>query len=139
MLERLLFLPVLFVPMLAELFIESHYELKKGISLNHPWTMVARGLLMTLIALIPVDWAQLWPIDWARFGAALALQIGIHFMFFNYFYNWRTGRKTFYLRDAGIDKILKEVTIIGMVFFQLMGLLIGIVLYFPEINERGPL
>jgi hypothetical protein len=115
---------ILSLPLVLELIYETRKELREKISINHFWSAVIRGALMLVIAglfnMIGIN-------DWWR---ALVFMVTLHFMFFNYLYNALTNRKLTYLRDKGIDKVLQQVGWLGVLFFQIILLSVGIMIYF---------
>jgi hypothetical protein len=120
---------VLLIPTLSEAFIESYLEKAKKISVNHFWTAVLRGVFMLGIALtFHLIGIVLW---WQAF----VFMVALHFAFFNYLYNWLTrntegGRKWNYLRDKGIDGMLKVLPWWGLMFFQSIILSTGLMVYY---------
>lgn len=114
---------ILSIPWILEWWLETYAELKKQVSVNHFWSAALRGLVMLLIAGV-YDWIGIN--DWWR---VLILEIALHFAFFNYAYNVRTGRKLFYLRKAGIDKYLEMLTPLGIIWFQLVILTAGYLIF----------
>lgn len=89
---------------LVEAPIESYFEIKKRISVNHFWTAVARGFLMGLISLV-LWWMHATEYWWQ--GAVLCF--GVFFAFFNYLYNLLTRRNLLYLRSKGTDAMLAHM------------------------------
>jgi hypothetical protein len=119
---------ILLLP-LIEAPIEAWFEIKRKVSVNHFWTAVARGVLMLVISII---FHLLGIVLWWQ---ALALMVALHFAFFNYLYNWLTrkkegGRKWNHLRDSGIDGRLKALPWWGLMFFQGIILITGLMVYY---------
>jgi hypothetical protein len=116
---------LLALPYILEVLFETYFEKKKGISVNHFWTAVARGALMILIGgmFFKLEWHDNW------WEPAL-VSVAIHFALFNYTYNWITGRKWTYLRSKGIDAVLASLPLMARIFFQVVFLLACLYEYF---------
>lgn len=118
------------MPCAIEVSIETWFEKKKQISVNHFWTAVGRGVIMLAIS-AAFDWFGVVEHWWQAFLFSMA----IHFASFNYLYNAITGRVWSYLRDAGIDGLLKETTPPhGVVFLQLWLLAVAAIIYFDPLS-----
>jgi hypothetical protein len=118
----LLMILLMMSPYIIEVGIETYYELKKNVSLSHFISAGVRGLLMVIIGALFMKqgWSQSW---WEP----VILMMVIHFAFFNYTYNWITGRKWNYLRKKGIDKYIAEIPVLALMFLQLWMLVLGVV------------
>lgn len=106
------------MPWIIEVIFETYCEKVEKISVNHFWSAVARGILILIIALIFGKWQ------------AILYMVAIHWMFFDYTYNLITRRKWYYLRDGGIDKLLKNIPGYGLLFFRIIILITGFMVYY---------
>jgi hypothetical protein len=116
-------LPILFLPYLIEVWVETYFELKKKRSLSHRNTAIVRGALMIVIAL------GFHFFGLQNFWLVMFAQAAIHFMFFNYTYNRITKRPMDYLRDKGIDLLLQIFPFLLILYFQIALLEISVMLY----------
>lgn len=119
---------IMLTPVPLEAYIEAFYEKVHKISPSHTWTMVARGVLMLMLGII-IHKAGLTQ----NAIQPVFTMAAIHFAFFNYLYNHITGRKFYYLRNAGIDRLLQPVGWLGIMFFQVIILTAGVLVFFWKI------
>lgn len=112
------------IPYVPEVTLEAWAEKKKGISVGHAWTAIARGALM-----VGVGYA-LWRLGVTAFWwQGTILSLGIFIALFNYTYNLLTGRPFFYLREKGIDKYYASVPPFGRLFWEVLVLATSIYIY----------